>query len=91
MIAERLNHVYFLTNKNSSNGDTKAEGRNINGWSTCLYSETALGDEYSITCDTAPLNPVTREFSVTTDGGRSVALRELEIYGFGKLIFIVIH
>ena len=91
MIAERLSDVYFLTNKHSSSGDTRTDGRNINGWSACFYSETSLGDEYNITCDTAPLNPVTREFSVTTDGGRSIALRELEVFGFGRLIFIVIH
>ena len=85
MIAERLNHVYFLTNKHNSNGDTRAEGRNINRWSTCFYSETALGDEYNITCDRDPLHPVTREFSVTTDGGKSIALRELEVFGVGRI------
>ena len=56
----------------------------------CFYNDTALGDEYNITCDRDPLNPVTREFSVTTDGGRSIALRELEVFGFGRLMLVAV-
>ena len=80
--ASRLNNVYYLTNKDTSTGEPSID--NTNGWNICYYNETALGDEYTVQCDRNFLTPFTRELSIRTIGGKSVELREVEIYGYGK-------
>ena len=79
--ASRLSHVYFLTNKDTSTGEPSID--NTNGWNTCYYSETALRNKYAVLCNRNPTTPLTRELSIRTSGGRTVRLREVEIYGHG--------
>ena len=84
ILASQLIDVYFLTNKDTSTGEPSID--NTNGWNTCYYSETALGDDFTVQCDRNCLNPLTREFSIRTVGEVAIQLREVQIYGYGKLL-----
>ena len=83
-VASRLTDAYFLTNKDSTNVNPSTD--TDSGWSTCYYSLRALGNSYTIQC-TNNMTPLTRLFSITASV-EAIELREVEIYGLGKLYFI---
>ena len=78
-IGERLNDVYFLTNKYTSDEEPNVSGN----WNICYQSEAALGADFAVQC-TDNQTPVTKEFSIRTYNGRSIELRQVEVYGYGE-------
>ena len=81
VVDNRLTGVSFLTNKDSTNAAPNTDG--AGGWSRCYYSETALGPQYTIHCNTSPRTPITRQFSIAARV-EAIELREVQIYGYGK-------
>ena len=77
-----MTKVSFLTNKDSTSVAPNTNGDD--GWIICYYSETAKGDWYTVTCDTNPQTPITRQFSIAATGVEAVEFREVQIYGYGK-------
>lgn len=56
-------------------------------WSTCYNSSTALGDSYIVRC-VNNLNPLARVFSITATQIWAMELREVEVYGYRKLVLL---
>ena len=86
-IGQRLSDVYFLTNKDTTDVAPVTNGNG--GWSICYHNESALGVEYTVQC-TNNQTPLTKLFSIRSNNGNSVELREVQITGYGKLSFLFI-
>ena len=82
-IATRLQNAYYLTNKDSTSTEPNTNGNG--GWSTCYQSSAHRGAQFSISCNTYPQTPITREFAIAART-RAIELREVEIYGHGKYV-----
>lgn len=75
----RVFDVSFLTTRNISAHLTRPD----TSWDTCFHSEVANVNYLNISCD-----HLTRKFGVATREGISMELSEVELYGYGEIIWV---
>ena len=81
ILGEKPPKVLYLTNYKA----TVAEPNNgIDGWSTCFSTETFLRPAFIVVCEDYR-TPYIRQFAITEQFERSIALIEVQVYGLSKL------